>query len=127
MDHKIRTTRIKIHDDGNVRTLDAPAQNNLIFSEQQYDLVICVRFLERNFMNTLKKMVKPGGFILYLAFTAGVEVFEHPKDPKSILKSNELFETFCEDPIHKFKNVVNRVDKLPDGRPVQAFVAQKCI
>ena len=99
--------------------------DNFLFTEETYDLVLCVRFLQRSFMKSLKKMVKIGGFILYLAFTEGAELFDHPKDPKSILIPNELFTTFCEDYSYTFECIVNRVDKLSDGRPVQAFIAKR--
>ena len=121
LDSYIRTSRIRIHDDGTLKIISQEA-DGFNFSKRTYDLVLCVRFLERNFMNTLKKMVKPGGFIVYLAFTAGAEAFDHPKDPKCILKPNELFETFCDG---GFQSWVNRVDLLPDGRPVQVLVARK--
>ena len=94
------------------------------FQERQYDLVVVVRFLERAFNDALAKMVRPGGFLLFVSFVAmeGV-VYESPKDPRRLLERGELSRVFGPDG-HGLEVVRDEVRSLSDGRFVSAFLAQ---
>jgi len=131
---RVRTTRAKILDDASVRVCDAGPDNGdaaagalapFDFSQVCYDLVVCVRFLERNFLPTLRRMVKPGGFILYQTFVGGLpdKPLSHPTNPKVVLQPGELSTVFG--PTHGFRALVDRVELLPDGRPVHCVVARR--
>lgn len=98
------------------------------FEQQQYDLVVVIRFLEREFYEALKAMVRPGGgFLLFVSFldrsTDGI-VYESPKDPRRLLQPGELARVFgrAED---GWEAVRDEVCALPDGRFVSAFLGRR--
>jgi SAM-dependent methyltransferase len=207
VDARVRTTRSKLLDSGAVRLCDpevsvrglsscvislcvmvvcsvfqsAPAFD---FSQHQYDLVLCVRFLHRSFTAALRRMVAVGGFLMYQTWTGGQPGLSHPIDDRVVLRPDELRSnlfssavsafnklpdlpryaseapvSFDTDSIElqteswnvptaapghtsklcdvasvsshdfqdgiKFEVLINRVDWLPDGRPVQCFVARR--
>eukprot|EP01083_Nonionella_stella_P126946 384489_1 len=124
VDNHICTIRARLRGDGQVTMFEHIAARDdssigcghdgrFRFSESQFDLVVCIRFLERTFFPRLKEMVAPGGFILCYQFASGVEKFEHPKRPRFIVGENEFSDSFCSP---KFKIFVNRRETLPDGR-----------
>lgn len=89
-------------------------------TEQTFDLVLVMRFLNRDLFNQIKQMVKPGGWIVFQTFSKGCEKFGSPKNPNFILKPNELAEVFAD-----FQIITDRIDEISDGRPVASFIAQK--
>lgn len=88
--------------------------------DQQFDLITVVRFLNRDMYTYIKQATRPGGFVLFQTFVEGVEQFGSPKNPNFILGKTELAEVFT-----GFNIIVDRIDKLNDGRPVGSFIAQK--
>ncbi|HHT00128.1 MAG TPA: class I SAM-dependent methyltransferase, partial [Thiomicrospira sp.] len=87
---------------------------------QSFDLITVVRFLNRDMFSYIKHSLNSGGFLLFQTFIEGVEAFGSPKNPNFILNNNELAEVFS-----GFDIIVDRIDKLKDGRPVASFIAQK--
>ncbi|MDX1353617.1 MAG: methyltransferase type 11, partial [Thiomicrorhabdus sp.] len=65
---------------------------------------------------------RPGGFVLVQTFTEGAEEFASPKNPNFILKTAELTQVFA-----GYNIIIDRIEKLADGRPVASFLAQKPI
>jgi hypothetical protein len=137
---RVRTTRAKILDSGAVRVCDSAAQAEataLDFSQRAYDLVMCVRFLHRSFFPALRRMVAVGGFLLYQTWVAGQPGLTHPTDERCVLRAGELAREFgphatergsadaADAATPRFSIVVDRVEWLPDGRPVNCFVAQR--
>ena len=98
------------------------------FETQQYDLVLAIRFLEREFFPALGEMVRPGGgFLLFVSFVAredGVP-YEHPKDPRKVLEHGELARVFGPEGGMGFETVEDRLEMLPDGRFLSAFLARR--
>lgn len=98
------------------------------FETQQYDLVLAIRFLEREFFPALGAMVRPGsGFLLFVSFVAredGVP-YEHPKDPRKVLERGELARVFGPEGGMGFETVEDRLEILPDGRVLSAFLARR--
>jgi len=88
--------------------------------EQKFDLVLVVRFLNRDMFTYIKESITSGGFVLFQTFVEGVEKFDSPKNPNFILGKTELAEVFS-----GFNIIVDRIDELKDGRPVASFIAQK--
>ena len=84
---------------------------------------LCVRFLERSLFPTMARMVSPGGCVLIYQFKVGAEAFGHPKDPRLLVRDQELASVFSEE--IGFRTLVDRTEYLPDGRPMVAFLAQK--
>ncbi len=79
-----------------------------------------MRFLNRDLYAQIKQMIKPGGWIVFQTFSAGVEQFGSPKNPNFILQENELSQVFAD-----FQIITDRIDEIADGRPVASFIAQK--
>jgi len=90
------------------------------FPESQFDLVLVVRYLNRDLFARIDAAIAPGGYIVYQTFVSGVEAFGSPKNPNFILECGELSKVFS-----GYEMIVDRIDKLEDGRPVASFIAQK--
>ena len=90
------------------------------FPEGFFDLVTVVRYLNRDLFSQIDAAISPGGYIVYQTFSRGAEAFGSPKNPNFILQEGELSEVFAD-----YKIIVDRIDKLEDGRPVASFIAQK--
>jgi tellurite methyltransferase len=105
----------------------AAAAAHVSFDQQQYDLVVVIRFLEREFFGALKRMVRPaGGHVLFVSFLDRSEdgiVYESPKDPRRLLQPGELARVFGEE--DGFEVVRDEVCRLPDGRFVNALLARR--
>lgn len=85
-----------------------------------FDVITMVRFLNRESYNYIRDALNPSGLVVIQTFVEGVEAFGSPKNPNFILKKTELAEVFSD-----FSIIVDRMEKLPDGRPVKSFIAQK--
>ncbi|NPA71855.1 MAG: methyltransferase domain-containing protein [Gammaproteobacteria bacterium] len=90
------------------------------FPEGTFKLVVVVRYLNRELFQQIDAAIEPGGYLLYQTFVTGVEAFGSPKNPNAILQLDELSKEFKD-----YEIIVDRIDKLPDGRPVASFIAQK--
>jgi tellurite methyltransferase len=88
--------------------------------QKQADVISVFRFLHRPLLNKIDAWLAPQGYIVYQTFMQGCEKFGSPKNPNFLLKPNELATRFS-----TFDIKVNRVDYLPDGRPMQSFIAKK--
>lgn len=87
---------------------------------QQFQLVYGVRILNRALFPKIKQLIAPGGFVVWQTFSAGCEAFGSPKNPNYILQPGELAQTFDD-----FEIICDRIEYLPDGRPVASFIARK--
>ncbi|MFT6732085.1 MAG: tellurite methyltransferase [Polaribacter sp.] len=85
-----------------------------------YDVVIVSRYLHRPLLDYIDALLKPNGFIVYQTFLEGCEKFGSPKNPRYLLKQGELASVFS-----SYKVLYDQVVKLSDGRPTNAFIAQK--
>ncbi len=85
-----------------------------------YDLVIVSRYLHRPLLRYIDELLKPGGFIVYQTFLEGCERFGSPKNPRYLLKYGELANVFS-----SYKIFYDQLERLSDGRPTNAFIAQK--
>lgn len=105
----------------NTLRLDLEGQiNDFASIKQQFDLVQVIRYLHRPLLPLLIEKIKPGGYLLYQTFSQGCEAFGKPKNPRFILKQNELAEYF-----KAFNIIVDKIEYLEDGRPTNVFLAQK--
>ena len=86
-------------------------------------LVLVVRFLRRPLLQMLGCAVLPGGLLAYEHFLDGCEEFGAPKKKSQMLRHGELASLYA--PHSGFDIIRNEVTKLPDGRPVNRFVARK--
>ncbi|CAA6821073.1 MAG: Methyltransferase type 11, partial [uncultured Thiotrichaceae bacterium] len=91
-----------------------------MFSGEGFDLVSVARYLHRPLLPYLKKLLKPGGVIIYQTFMPGCENTQvgRPRNPAFLLKPGELSEVFT-----GYEILLDEVEVLDDGRPVAAFIA----
>ncbi|KAJ9082994.1 hypothetical protein DSO57_1039165 [Entomophthora muscae] len=92
----------------------------------KYDLVLCIRCLQRESFVHLRNLVRPGGFLLFSTFVDGYS--EYPYDHPSVesgmrLRRKELDESFGES--FGFRVISDVIEVIEDGRPVNSFLAQK--
>lgn len=92
-----------------------------MFRDESFDLVSVARYLHRPLFPCLKKLLKPGGIIIYQTFMQGCEntAVERPRNPDFLLKEGELAGIFAD-----YYILLDAVEVLEDGRPVAAFIAQ---
>lgn len=90
------------------------------FPQGPFDAIIGIRFLERALFPLIQARLKPGGFVIWQTFSQGAQAFGSPKNPRFILKPDELKQTFTD-----FRVFYDRITYLADGRPVSGFIGQK--
>jgi SAM-dependent methyltransferase len=88
-------------------------------AEASFDLLCVARYLHRPLFPWLKRLLKPGGIIIYQTFMQGAEQFGSPRNPNFLLKPGELAAIFSSVEI-----LLDAVEYLDDGRPVSAFIAR---
>lgn len=65
--------------------------------EHSYDLIVCIRYLQRSLFPQFCSALRAGGLLLYETLTLAQLDFEGgPKDPSHLLKPGELREAFPE-------------------------------
>ncbi|SFR49548.1 bifunctional 2-polyprenyl-6-hydroxyphenol methylase/3-demethylubiquinol 3-O-methyltransferase UbiG [Thiomicrospira sp. ALE5] len=87
---------------------------------EKFDLIYQLRFLDRHLFDYIEHHLKPGGYVLIETFREGVQAFGSPKNPRFILQPGELANRF-----RHFDIIVDKLTTLPDGRPMNAFLARK--
>lgn len=89
------------------------------FTTGQFELICVARYLHRPLFPWIKRILKPGGVLIYQTFMQGAEQFGSPRNPNFLLKSNELSKIFADGEIW-----LDDVEYLDDGRPVSAFICR---
>lgn len=84
------------------------------------EVVIIVRYLQRELLPLIKQELMAGGFIVYQTFLKGCEAFGSPRNPRYLLQPGELAEVF-----NGFDILVDEIEYLADGRPTNVFIARK--
>lgn len=90
------------------------------FDADSFHIVSVLRYLHRPLLSQLDRLIAPGGFIVYQTFMEVCEKISSPKNPRFLLKPNELNSVFSSYHIYR-----DEIETLKDGRPVSAFIAQK--
>ena len=98
------------------------------YFKKEYDLILCVRFLERSIIYNLwkkGKMLRKNGCLLIYTFLEGAEKssYGHPKNPNRLLKRGELSNVFNNKEM--FKIIVDEEMKVEGDRPIQCFLVQR--
>jgi tellurite methyltransferase len=89
------------------------------YATGQFDLITVARYLHRPLFPWMKRILKPGGILIYQTFMQGSEQFGSPRNPNFLLKPGELAAVFADAEI-----LLDEVEILDDGRPVSAFIAR---
>ncbi|OQX07895.1 MAG: methyltransferase type 11 [Thiothrix lacustris] len=90
------------------------------FADGQFALITVARYLHRPLFPWLKRLLKPGGILIYQTFMQGSEQFGSPRNPNFLLKPGELAQVFAHTEI-----LLDEVETLDDGRPVSAFICRQ--
>lgn len=85
-----------------------------------FDLIIGVRYLNRELLPLLKSQLAEGGYILWQTFVDIGEALTSPKNPNYLLQPGELKQVFS-----GFEVFVDRIARIEDGRPLNTFIARK--
>ncbi|WFE68702.1 methyltransferase domain-containing protein [Thiomicrospira sp. R3] len=88
--------------------------------KESFDLIMMIRFLDRDLFEFMRKHCRSDGYVLIQTFVQGVDAFGSPKNPNYILRFGELAKEFSE-----FDVIVDKIESLNDGRPVASFLARR--
>lgn len=102
-----------------LRDLEAGDDPFAEWADGGLDLVCVVRYLHRPLFPYLRRLLKPGGVLLYQTFLVGAERFGSPRNPNYLLQPGELTARCAGAEI-----LLDTVHVLEDGRPLAAFIAR---
>lgn len=85
-----------------------------------FAVVTVARYLHRPLLPQLADWLAPGGLLVYETFAQGAERFGSPRRPAFLLAPGELARQFA-----GWQILRDVIQPLPDGRPVQAFIARR--
>ena len=86
--------------------------------ENEYDLVMCFNFLDRNLFSGIRQTLKPGGLLVYETFN--MDYLKYSRFKKEwVLEINELLHTFSDFRILRYREVDE------DPKAFASLVAQK--
>lgn len=115
--------KLKIQQNGNIEQSSC-IDTSPLFHTQQYDLILCIRFLVRSFLPLIRSMITPGGYLIYSTFQKHPTlIYEHPTSAQHLLQEKELAQVFNE--TYGFEIIMDRIDVLIDGRWLNSFIARK--
>jgi tellurite methyltransferase len=78
--------------------------DNTSFKKNEYDLVLCFNFLDRNLFAEIKKILKPNGILFYETFNQDYLKYSNFKK-EWVLEHNELLQEFKDFRILKYQEV----------------------
>jgi tellurite methyltransferase len=92
--------------------------DNSFLPENQYDLVLCFNFLDRNLFQEIRNTLKTGGILFYETFT--VDYLKYSSFKRQwVLEQNELLKAFEEFRVLRYREV----DENPEA--FASLIAQK--
>lgn len=109
--------------DISLRCLDLEATGTDLVNDPDFDsldLISVARYLHRPLLAQLPDWLAPGGLLVYETFVRGAERFGGPRRPAFLLEPGELAQRFS-----GWQILHDVIAPLPDGRPVQQFIARK--
>ncbi|MEZ5454456.1 MAG: methyltransferase domain-containing protein [Thiothrix sp.] len=103
------------------RDLETGTDPFVDYAAASFDLICVARYLHRPLFPWIKRLLKPGGIVIYQTFMQGCETTEigRPRNPNFLLRAGELAEHFAGAEI-----LLDEVETLADGRPVSAFICR---
>jgi len=87
---------------------------------EQYDVIICFRYLQRSLIPYMKNGLKSGGFIVYETYTIDQVQFGKPKNPHFLLRHNELLDLFRDFHVIRYHEGI-----FEDNKAVAGIIAKK--
>ena len=95
-------------------TADLETEPPPAFTEGNYALILCFRYLHRPLFPVMARALQPGGHLVYETYREGQERYGRPRRARFLLRSGELPEAFG--PIE----VLEYQETAPEGGPVMA-------
>ena len=84
-----------------------------------FDLVVCVRYLQRSLFTEISRLLRPGGMVVYETFTqAQLDFAGGPSNPAYLLSQGELHDAFPELRVLFYR-------ELRAGQGIASLAAQK--
>ena len=113
------TRQVSIHTE--CRDLETGTDPFADHADASFDLICVARYLHRPLFPWMKRILKPGGIVIYQTFMQGCEhtAIGRPRNPNFLLKPGELAEHFTGAEI-----LLDEVEILEDGRPMSAFICR---
>ena len=101
--------------------VDLEGAENSLFEPERFGAVLVFNYLHRPLFPSIRSSILKGGLIFYETFTAAQRKFGRPKNPRFLLRENELLETFEDwEIIDYFEGV-----KYDPQRSIASLVARK--
>ena len=69
-------------------------EKNVSMEKDAYDVIVCFNYLYRPLIPTLKEALHVGGMVIYETYIVDQAQFGRPRNPKHLLKHNELLDLF---------------------------------
>jgi tellurite methyltransferase len=98
----------------------ADLEKNFHIGAETYDVIICFNYLQRSLISEIKKGLRYGGMVVYETFIVDQARFGKPRNPKHLLRHNELLDMFRE-----FRCLRYREGIFAGPRAVASIIAQK--
>ena len=91
--------------------------------DKQFNVIVIIRYLNRDLITWIKNHTPLGGFLVFQAFSEGVQAFGSPKNPNFIVQEHEFAKTFGKS--QGFEIIIDKIETLKDGRPIASFIAKR--
>ena len=95
-------------------------EKDVFIEKDAYDLVICFNYLYRPLMPALKAALRTGGMLVYETYIVDQAQFGRPRNPKHLLKHNELLNLFRD-----FRCIRYREGILEHRKAIAGFIGMK--
>ncbi len=76
----------------NLKRMDL--ESDISLPDEVFDVVVCFNYLHRPLIPRLKEALRSGGLMVYETYIVDQAQFGRPRNPKHLLKHNELLEFF---------------------------------
>ena len=95
-------------------------EKDVFIEKDAYDLIICFNYLYRPLIPVLKAALRMGGMLVYETYIVDQTQFGRPRNPKHLLKHNELLDLFRD-----FRCLRYREGILERRKAVAGFIGMK--
>ncbi len=74
--------------------------------QNEYDLIICINYLNRKLFPQIKKALNPGGVLIYETLMHGKETEKLKRNPDFLVKEGELLQAFNDLELIEYKEFI---------------------
>ena len=96
-EEKVKKALLNAHDAGvTIKAAVADLEKEYVIARENYDVIICFRYLQRSLIPAIKAGIRPGGIVIYETFIIDQAAYGKPSNPEFLLKHNELLHLFSD-------------------------------